>query len=877
MSEMVTRSGEPPLSAFLSSILNDEYLWARQAAEEVLCSKGWTPWAFERTPAGSEELEEGYLRKVREADVVVWLCGRETTLPVAKEIRTAIDHNRRILILRITPDRSDGTTEDLIRDVGTKYQTACDAASLKQSLSAALDDETARAFRGVARASRVVILRQRRKESRGRCVARWCAAGVPDKLAFEMADDPRTGAAPVALDVTSRLQLLTGEIGSGKSLFAERLLQASIDALLEGTSREIPLYLEARSSPRLSTERVLELAEPIGSLDEDGCLVILDGLDEIGAAAVALIDDARRLVYTHPNVRVVVVARPVPSILGEFARHVVRIPLLEIGDAVALVNRVSGRTDELVTPSWPESLSEAVRRPLFAILFAVTRSQRGDSWPTRAELVHALVEQSLGRAQARRESADPLLRRLAVRAVDSGNSLVPASEVGPYAELAPLLESRLVMSRDDSVGFPLVIFAEWFAARSVLDGDPAVTEICEDRERVRRWLPAFELSVSAASSFTDASRVLGPVCSRHPALASQLTQRAFPDATPLNEHWDWRQLGDEVRAATEQWAAGLGRLAPVVGHVSDDGKACSVGIRISTDRSLIVAWFRPGQGDRPVTELPIDFQEAPHGRYLTWRWGAPRGRAWAWRWAFETLRDGLKRELDRCGLPAPPSLDAEYLWQAASSIIGRNTSAQGPISVAELVNRLRHYPVGGIVRTSGGLSFESSTMRDAVGRLSGEELQPPWPGPDEQGGSYVWSGFRPPTLLARAEAVYLAALNGYSELVDIWFQRLKPELRFGSRMPVSVVGIVKPVEPGPFGEPAILWRVQPDVQAEYTTVSFQLADAADWPRVRSDFHRLSEERGGGYTESLLDIFGFDAARRLAYSWLRDDLRDVDWY
>ena len=119
MSEMVTRSGEPPLSAFVSSILNDEYLWARQAAEEVLCSKGWTPWAFEHTPAGSEELVEGYLRKVREADIVVWLCGRATTVPVAKEIRTAIDHNRRILILRITPDRSDVATEDLIRDVGT--------------------------------------------------------------------------------------------------------------------------------------------------------------------------------------------------------------------------------------------------------------------------------------------------------------------------------------------------------------------------------------------------------------------------------------------------------------------------------------------------------------------------------------------------------------------------------------------------------------------------------------------------------------------------------------------------------------------------------------------------------------------------------------
>ena len=557
---------------------------------------------------------------------------------------------------------------------------------------------------------------------------------MPDELAFEMADDPRTGAAPVALDVTSRLQLLTGEIGSGKSLFAERLLQASIDALLAGTSRQIPLYLEARSSTQLLIERVLQLAEPVGSLDEDGCLVILDGLDEIGAAAaLALTDDARRLVYTHPNVRVVVVARPVPAILAEFAQHVIRIPLLEIGDAIALVNRVSGRTDGLAMPSWPESLREALRRPLFAILFAVTQCQHGDSWPTRADLVRALVEQSLGRTQARRESADPLLRRLAVRAIDSGNSLILAAEIAPYAELAPLLESRLITSRDDTVGFPLVIFAEWFAARSIMDGDPAVGEVCEDRQRLRRWLPALELSING-SSFVDASRVLGPICSQHPALASQLAQRAFPDARPPSEQRDWRQLGSEVRAAMEHWAAGLGPLAPIVGPVDADGKAFSVGIRVAPDRSLVVAWLPPGQGDGPVTELSVGFDQAPPGRYWHWRWAAPRGRAWAWRWAYETLRRHLKTELDRCGLPAPPSLAAEYLWQAACSVMGRGSVSGAPISVSQLSSALTRYPPHGIVQAR-GLSFELGAMREAVGSLVGDELQAPWPGPDEQGGS----------------------------------------------------------------------------------------------------------------------------------------------
>jgi hypothetical protein len=223
-------------------------------------------------------------------------------------------------------------------------------------------------------------------------------------------------------------------------------------------------------------------------------------------------------------------------------------------------------------------------------------------------------------------------------------------------------------------------------------------------------------------------------------------------------------------------------------------------------------------------------------------------------------------------------LAAEYLWQAASSIMGRKWLAQqDPISVSQLASALNRYPSHGVLHTSRGLSFELSTMREAVGRIASEELQPPWPGPDEQEGSYIWSGFRPATLLARAEAVYLAALKGYGELVDLWFPRLKPELPRGSRMPVSVVGVVKPAESGPFGHPAIIWRVEPDVQVEHTTVSLHLADGEDWSRARTNFQRSCEERGAGYTESHLEVFGFDAARRLAYSWLRDDLRAVDWY
>jgi Domain of unknown function (DUF4062) len=64
----------------------DDLLSERTAVHEIVCSYDFlTPWAFERTPASSEDLEQSYLRPVEECDIFILVIGAQVTDPVIEE------------------------------------------------------------------------------------------------------------------------------------------------------------------------------------------------------------------------------------------------------------------------------------------------------------------------------------------------------------------------------------------------------------------------------------------------------------------------------------------------------------------------------------------------------------------------------------------------------------------------------------------------------------------------------------------------------------------------------------------------------------------------------------------------------------------------
>ena len=881
------RSGEPPLVAFVSSHISDQTRWARKTVAAVLRQSGqFKPWSFEDAPASSEPLDDSYLAKVREADLVVWLVERETTEPVCDEILAARETNRRILIFRITPPPSDTGTESLITHVGTKWDYVADSADLQGKLQAALEDEIVRAWRAAGRSTKPATLDTLSAQSRSRCIERWLAAGIPNKIAEGLADDPSIGLLQVPIFASNRFAIIRAEIGSGKSLAAERLFQDALRLARTSGNEKTPIFLEAKHIRGTLEQTLSKSGYEI--VTGGGTLVIIDGLDEAPEnRRLELARAARRLTFECLSTRVLVTSRPLSDLSPDFDDFFIDIPLLNGAQTFALMTRVAGRhVDERTFWNLPRSFVEAIARPLFAILAGVI--QRGEpleAVPT-GRLLSKLVESSLGRVNARQESADPLLRKLARLVMDRGGAPIHISDVSTYAEAAPLLQSRLIVERGGFLMFPLAILAEWFAARDLETGTPAADEMAADAERLRNWRVPLEMSVSEASE-ANVSRLMRPLAFQRPAVAASIlfgafSERMHDDIDQLQPLPHWRQFGERLGDAMAAWTGGLGPLAPLVAPVHRDGHLQTVGVGIYDPSTVVVSWGRRTITD-DVIELPDGCPVGDEWLRSTVRYRFTAHNGSAWQWTLDHLRDEVSTLLERRELPQIKALRTEFGWRAALSVVRRCGSLDPkPIPKNLLESRLRSYPSRGIY-VDGGDSFEVDRVHEVLAWLMEEDvdddLYPPWPGPENLIGPYVWSGYSPEALLARTSAVYTAALEAYFEVVDRWFPSFHGDLNLESQRPFRLVGMVKftPESDLQRAGPSLHYYRELNPGGPDFAVDLHLGDeSAKDTFLKHANGKLENRQIGSFTSSSLSIFDLDAAEELTYSWLLDGLRRVHW-
>ena len=92
------------------------------------------------------------------------------------------------------------------------------------------------------------------QHSRARCISRWRAVGLDKNEAKDLFDDSNIGAPPANLvsRMSDDLVVVTGDLGTGKSLVAERIHQTSIKAAKNSSDAPIPVYLHALSLIHIS-------------------------------------------------------------------------------------------------------------------------------------------------------------------------------------------------------------------------------------------------------------------------------------------------------------------------------------------------------------------------------------------------------------------------------------------------------------------------------------------------------------------------------------------------------------------------------------------------------------------------------------------------
>ena len=189
---------------------------------------------------------------------------------------------------------------------------------------------------------------------------------------------------------------------------------------------------------------------------------------------------------------------------------------------------------------------------------------------------------------------------------------------------------------------------------------------------------------------------------------------------------------------------------------------------------------------------------------------------------------------------------------------------------------------------------ELTLIRDQLTTLLQQDedvVSDPWPRydhtPSESKRGYrTWDFYSDERLVQRVNAVYPAALQLYTEIVDRWFKGFQGRLQFGCLFPVRLEGrLRRSNQPNWEGAPSLSWRARAlpkgktsRVTVEWSSEEFDLLSY--WKEEKDNLRRVRPDTDATpysiVDNALPTIDSIRPATDLAHAWLIDDLRQLHW-
>ena len=910
MSKEVYRS-EDDLLVFISSKMNAEMEPARKIAVEAIEQMEFVrPWAFEHTPASAETAEDNYLRKVREADFVLWLVGAETTQPVVDEVNEAISSDRKLLVFKLPAEQRDFQTQDLLDRVGThvKWRVVDSIENLPAIVSQSVADAIIHSVRNPLAPARRRKLLQDIRLSVARCKEQLLSLGVEECAADEMANDREGGN---VLDTpASGAWSIVGEQGCGKSLAVERLFQRVAMNAVEDSSRPFPISVRARDLRGPLTKHIEECLQGYADPYDPRVLLIVDGVDELGSnRATDIYRQVTAYSDANPEAILILTTRELPGI--GITGQQIRLDPLQEEESLSLMQKVLGRPIEARDMHrWPRSIREARRIPLFAVMLGGLLRHNPDlSLATSGEVIGQVANQLLMHEEDHPEELDWLLQTLAFKAIESGTRVDPNEITTVRAKQALLQGSRAVEGTIDSLDFALPVFREWYAARALIEGTMSIDHLKVISDR---WLPS--LSVVLASGVDEVGEaVLAYIVSSDPGLAGTLLKENTPDRIQFHGKIpavrDSQSVGTKIRKCMGLWKAGLDDLYLEIGPANAEEEISTLAVEKS-ERYLNISWYAGQSTLANVVELR-DYLPDGHPDVdwpIVWGWEMEPGLVGPSWWSYfgtqKELSDSLARVLGNYSL-ASKSVDyrRELTWNFALDIWQRG-ELQEYLGIDRVLEYLNSLNPNTTVRSYRGKEFGPRELDIVAQDLSamvkqGEsEVASPWPNSDLPivSGS-IWEFYSDERLLERTKEIYSGALRIYVSIVERWFPGFCRRLPLYRMLPVKLEGWVKPgrKESERGRGPTLDWHVRIMPESQQNEVLFELdlgltdtlrrefIDRGDhlYEEQKSVFEALRPDLPGAFSMTLTssglsELWDPYPATELAHRWLRSDLRELGW-
>lgn len=897
-----------PLKVFVSSRMTSELQWARKAARTAFAdSQFYSPWIFEESPASSEAPIEHCLRHVRDSDFVVLLIGSDTTNAVCAEVHEALTHRIPLLVFLFPAEHRTSEAQTLIAEVGQQatWKKVRSKTDFHRQLDQAIADELALAVRSGHHRMRLTTRRARLEElgrvSRARCINRWLATGLPYSLATELTDDHSVGDWSQALysHPEQSLNILVGELGTGKSLFADRLFQRAIGEANSSFGSQIPIFLEAKEVRTTIEQCALAACEGLGDPRQLGVLLIVDGIDALGAkGAHDLVSEARVLASKWPRSTVFLTSRPLSGV--KEAPECFWVPGLNDAQIVDLLGMVKG--DEVQSSyllSLPQHLRTAIDRPLFSLLLGVWMAENPGRPTSLGTLLVFLAGSATGRARDLSDQVEQALKKLGVLLIERGEQGVPKSEIATGLLLGSVLDTGLVTEQSGKLSFPLLLLAHWFASQSLFDGIPAPASLVSRIDMLERWREPLAIFVNLAG-FDQASKYLQTLVKQFPGRASGILHDSISHwAAGTREHiGSPLDCGRKLRSAYLCWLEGLGALGRRIGPVSSEGDLLPLAIRAAQSEDRFeMAWYKGSDIRDEVSHLPPEqhvfssSDEWEGGGYYSTHAEA----SWPWQWALKEVSTYLEMLLERRNLPVSngPLLE-EAVWYKVCSMLGRSTLCGDPIPLDE-IPLFKSAPDDAFLGAQQAPWLTLGQLRQTVTSLreaGTTHLLPPLPYPDllpsaGRRSVRIWNLFSSECMRVRASEVILKAHIAYRQIVELWFPRIGPHMRTAATLPGRIVGLLRhsPGSTSLSDCPTGYWYLEPVSQSEEISVDIGLSDERlTRDHATSDllYKELIRERPQASEWLSFVRHGFAASlllhehpvTNLTYSLLWDDLEEL---
>ncbi len=911
---------------FISSVMDDDLNPARELAVKAIEELPFgQPWAFEYTPASSQSATDVYLRKVEEADFVVWLVGSNTSQAVINEVHQCLGCQGRLLVFKLPTHSRDENTTALLEKVTrfVKWKDVRDLSQLAPEIIASMSEEIREALRNPLGPARNRILDRALDRSFADCAVSFSALGVSEDLVNGLAYDPDVGN---FLDgVGSGFYVIEGPQGAGKTLASRRLFQKAVEHAKRDLSAVFPMFVYATDVKPDLWETIDRNCKGYVDFRVQSVLVIVDGVDELGSVkANTLLREMESFIRANPKATLVATVRPTPGL--KHNGTAITMPRLDDDEVVSLVGKISGVPPETLHPtSWSDSLLESSRSPLFSVMIGVWLRQSFEMRGLSShELVEYLAQASLTESGGSGEDTDGLLQGLAVKAVTCGSRVSPHEVTPRLARQKQLADSRLVQETERGVDFALPIFREWYAARAILEGTILVNQI--DLESDRWTVP---LSIAAHSDNTAvAQAVMTHLAAVNPSVAAAVLKEDesawFKGGVESGAPAEATSIGEEISRTMRVWSKGLGPLFGVIGPVGPDGSVATLGVRVDGSR-LGRSWYCGDEKLGPVVEFNASHDPLKHDAVnelkRVWpKWtisAVPPTKLWNWMITKGDLVRNLGEALSRRLLSneVPDAVD-ELVWEFAKAVgrgIGQHS---GAIDIGSVLEKIQGFPVDnrttlemvGNVYGWSEFNVDNRTTLEMAGnvygwseinivsdRLSGllkggqEALSDPWPNADlaiKPGQRLL--RYSDKRLLERTQCIYGSALRIYRAIVEKWFTSFADRLLLYRLMPVRLEGQLLRGDRDEVGMATLSWRpvILPAEQCssvvfnigtrretfEFDDVYFESQREAFARLRRGDTARLALFQ----TSTCLHVGNSRLATQLAYEWLSDELKNLGW-